>query len=68
VVRRWGRRVLRVTIAASPVRRVRVRLLLEDRRDRIPRRATRSLRTGRTTYLARPKVTASITSVRVRVL
>jgi hypothetical protein len=68
VVRRRGQRMLRVTIAASPVRTVRVRLLLEDRRDRIRRRATRTLRTGRTTYLERPKVISAVTSVRARVL
>lgn len=68
IVRRRGRRVLRVTIGRSPQRTVRVKLELRDRRRRVLRRATRTLPSGATRTVTRPAVPTAARSVRVRLV
>ena len=51
LVRRSGKRLVRVTVARWTKARVRVRIVLRDRRKHTVRRFTATVRTGRTTTL-----------------
>jgi hypothetical protein len=67
LVRRSGRLRIRITLGPSSRTRVKVRILLRDRRKRTVAKITRTLRTGRTTTL-NVRVPARVRSVRASVL
>jgi Domain of unknown function (DUF1929) len=66
LIRRSGRRMVRVTVARWTKARVRVRIVLRDRRRHTVRRFTVTVRTGRTTTL-KTRVPARVRSVRASV-
>ena len=68
IVRRGGRRMVRVVVAGGDQATVRVRVKLLDGRGEVVRRRTRVLAADRTFVLRHPRVTAGVRSVRVRVL
>jgi hypothetical protein len=66
LVRRSGKRLVRVTVSRWTKARVRVRIVLRDRRRHTVRRFTVSVRTGRSTTL-KARVPARVRSVRASV-
>jgi hypothetical protein len=67
LVRRSGRLRIRITLGRSSRARVKVRIVLRDRRKHTVRRLTVTLRTGRTTTL-KMRVPKRVRSVRASVL
>jgi hypothetical protein len=67
IVRRSGKRFMRITLSKATKSRVRVRVVWRDRRKHTVRRLTFTLRTGRTTTL-KTKVPSRVRTLRASVL
>ena len=67
IVRRRGKRRIRVTVGRSSRLTVRATLLLRDRRGHTRRRVAVTLRTGRSTVLTKLRVARAVRTVRVRI-
>jgi hypothetical protein len=67
IVRRRGKRRIRVTVGRSARLTVRATLLLRDRRGHTRRRLAVILRTGRSTVLTKVRVGRAVRAVRVRI-
>ena len=67
IVRRHGKRRIRVTVGRSVRLTVRATLLLRDRRGHTRRRVVVTVRTGRSTVLTKLRVGRAVRAVRVRI-
>ena len=67
IVRRSGKRRIRVTVGRSARLTVRATLLLRDRRGHTRRRVAVTLRTGRSTVLTKLRIARAVRTVRVRI-
>ena len=68
LVRRNGVRMVRVALTKSDYRRAKLSVRLRNHRGRTVSSTTRTLETGHTTILGRPKVTSSVRSVAATVV